>query len=229
MHDTDSKAALPLTPDGTWCQVLRRPAEKRSSRPALFLDRDGVVVEERHYLHTPDEVALVPGAAEVIRRANLGGFPVVVVTNQSGIGRGYFTWPDFAATQERILGDLAAEGAFIDAVLACPFHDSGEPPYDRTNHPWRKPNPGMLATASDLLGIACPRSWIVGDHATDVGAGRNAGLEGAVHVATGHGLHAGQRERALAHGTESFKVLACPSIREAAELIPFLNRKPDGR
>ncbi len=215
-------ATLPITPEGIWCQVLRRPPPGVAPRAALYLDRDGVVVEEKLYLHTPDEVCLIRGASETIRRANLGGFPVVIVTNQSGIGRGYYCWQDFAVTQERILGDLAAEGAFIDAVLACPFHETGETPFDKSDHPARKPNPGMLTSAAELLSIDLPRSWIIGDHATDVGAGLNAGLEGAVHVATGHGLHPGQRERAQAQASANYRVAICPSIREAADIIAFL-------
>ena len=215
-------ATLPLTPEGIWCQILRRPPVEAVPRAALYLDRDGVVIEEKLYLHTPNEVRLIPGVAETIRLANLGGFPVVIVTNQSGIGRGYYDWHDFAATQERILGDLAAEGAFIDAVLACPYHETGAPPYGQPDHPARKPNPGMLTTAADLLGVDLARSWIVGDHATDIGAGLNAGLEGAVHVATGHGMHPGQRERALAQASATYRVATCPSIREAADIIAFL-------
>ena len=115
--------------DGVLTQV-RRPLQGAGKRPALFLDRDGAVVIEAHYLHKVEDVELIPGAAATIAAANKNGIPVIFVTNQAGIGYGYFGWPDFFAVQERILSDLAAEGAFVDAVYACPFHEKGKPPYD---------------------------------------------------------------------------------------------------
>ncbi len=214
---------LPLTDDGVWCQILRRPRPSARPAPALFLDRDGVVIEEGHFVHDPAQVRLLPGSAETIRAANTRGHGVVIVTNQSGIGRGYFGWPEFAATQTRVIEDLAGRGAYIDAVLACPFHEGGCAPYDIANHPYRKPNPGMLRLAAERLRIDLAGSWIVGDHATDIGAGRAAGLAGAVHVATGHGSEPDQRPRALAYATEDFRVLVAASLAEAAPLIPFLN------
>ena len=218
---TNDSADFPIASDHIWSQVLRRPLNT-SMRPCLFLDRDGVVVEERHYLHKPDDVALIDGAAEIIGTANRAGIAVVLVTNQSGIARGYFSWADFAATQERILGDLAADGAFVDAVYACPHHDVGNPPYDNPDHPARKPNPGMLTRAREALYLDLSSSWIVGDHATDIGAAYNAGLQGAVHVATGHGLHEGQRGNALAYADKGLNVVIAASIAECAAIIPFL-------
>lgn len=215
-------SGFPLTPDGIWCQILRRPQRQTPLRPALFLDRDGVVVEEAHYLHNPEDVSLIDGAAKAIRVANLRGCPVVIVTNQSGIGRGYFGWPEFAATQTRIIEDLAACRAFVDAVFVCPHHEQGRPPYDCPDHPARKPNPGMLTMAAERLPIDLAASWMVGDHATDIGAARAAGLQGAVHVATGHGTDPGQRERALAYAVPGFAVLERASLREAIVEIPFL-------
>jgi D-glycero-D-manno-heptose 1,7-bisphosphate phosphatase len=213
---------FPLTDDGIWCQVLRRPRLPARPRPALFVDRDGVVIEEGHFVHQPAEVRVLPGCPAAIRRANARGHPVVIVTNQSGIGRGYYGWPEFAATQERVVEDLAGQGAYVDAVLACPYHEDGCPPYNVADHPFRKPNPGMLTLAAQRLGLDLGGSWIVGDHATDIGAGRAAGLAGAVHVSTGHGSEPGQHERAASYASSGFQVLFAPSLTEAVDFIPFL-------
>ena len=206
-----------------WCQVLRQPRERGG--PALFLDRDGTIIEEAHFLSDPDGVKLIPGAADVIAMANRRGVPVVVVTNQSGVGRGYYHWPEFAAVQARMIDDLASEGAVIDAVYACPHHHEGQPPFDHGNHPARKPRPGMLRRAEEALGIDLTASWIVGDHASDVEAGLNGGLSSAVHVLTGHGHREGQREKAVAVASPKFRVEFAESLADVAGLAPFLARK----
>jgi len=170
--------------DGIWREVLR---PDRADAPALFLDRDGTIVEEVHYLHRPEDVRLERGAAATIRAANAAGFVVVVVTNQAGIGRGYYGWDEFAAVQRRLSDLLAAEGAALDMVLACPFHEEARGSYRVANHPARKPNAGMLLDAAKTLRIDLPKSLIVGDRASDVAAGKNAGLRRALLVQTGYG------------------------------------------
>lgn len=214
-----------LDGDHLWSQVLNR-VQGRRRRAGLFLDRDGVVVEEVAYLHKPEDVKLIAGAADVVLAANRLGVPVILVTNQAGIGRGHYGWGDFAAVHERINGDLARAGAFVNGVFACPHHGDGRAPYDRANHPWRKPNPGMLLAAAERLPLDLGRSWIVGDRATDIEAGRKAGLAGGVHVATGYGGDAGERRRALEQGGDGFEVLAAASIAEAAALVPLLKNAP---
>ena len=113
--------------DGVWCEILGQ----RRSAPALFLDRDGVVVVETHYLHEVEKTELIPGAGETIALANQRGIHVVLVTNQSGVGRGLYGWAEFQAVQDRIMADLAAFGARGDAVCACPYHPEAAAPYDR--------------------------------------------------------------------------------------------------
>ena len=207
--------------EGVWVQRLREPRWKRPA-PALFLDRDGVVVVEVNYLHRIEDVRLESGAAEVIGRANRLSVPVAFVTNQAGIGYGYYGWAEFALCQEKILADLAAEGAVVDAVIACPHHGKGRPPYDHPDHPARKPNPGMLLRAASLLNLELARSWIVGDRASDLEAGRNAGLEGGIHVLTGHGSREGEAEKCQAVATSRFRVSTAPSIAETITLLPLL-------
>ncbi len=203
--------------EGIWCQTL--PGARRGG-PALFLDRDGVIVEDAGYLSRAEEAALIPGAAEAIAMANACELAVVVVTNQAGIGRGYYGWRDFAAVQEAILAALAATGARIDAVFACAHHPAGDPPYAHPDHPARKPNPGMLLRAAEALGLDLGRSWLIGDKAIDIEAARAAGLAGAVHVLTGHG--AAQRDEAAALAGGGFAVRLCRSIADAPRLIPLL-------
>jgi D-glycero-D-manno-heptose 1,7-bisphosphate phosphatase len=188
-------------------------------RPALFLDRDGVLVEETGYLHRAEEVRLIPGATAAVAAAARAGLPVVLITNQAGIGRGYYGWAEFQAVQEKIAADLAAGGGAFDMVLACPFHAAGQPPYRHPDHPCRKPRPGMILRAAEMLGLDLAGSWVVGDRAIDLEAGRAAGLAGGVHVLTGHG--AAERGAALELATGKFRTLGAESIAEVPALLPL--------
>lgn len=204
--------------DGVFHQNLR-PQETARQRPALFLDRDGCVVVEAHYLHKVENVELIPGAANLIAQANAQNIAVVFVTNQAGVGRGYFGWPDFFKVQHKILSELAKDGAQVDGVYASPYRINAKPPYDHPNHPSRKPNPGMLLAAAAELNLDLGRSWIVGDRAADLQAGLNAGLAGGVQVATGHGSREGERENALALGSKDFRALSADSIAGVSRLV----------
>lgn len=221
MGDFLLPAGASIDKDGAWMQRL---GESRWNRPvpALFLDRDGVMVVEVNYLHKVEDARLEAGAAEVIGRANRLNVPVVVVTNQAGIGYGYYGWAEFAKVQEKILSDLAAAGARVDAVLACPHHAKGKPPYDHPDAPCRKPNPGMLLRAAQMLPLDLGRSWIVGDRASDIEAGRNARLEGGVQVRSGHGSKEGETAKALSLATPGFKVREAASLATALPLLPLL-------
>ncbi len=200
-------------PDFVWAE-WRSPARPA---PALFLDRDGVIVEESGHLQSVDEIRLIPGVEQVIAEANRRSIHVVVVTNQSGICQGLFRWRDFELVQNHILEQLAVADAHVDAVLACPFHARGAGPYIHRDHPTRKPNPGMLLKAASALGIDLARSWIVGDRATDMAAGRNAGIAGALHVLTGAGAE--ERDLALAEARAEFEVRPVDSVLGALEVL----------
>lgn len=155
-------------------------------RPAVFLDRDGTLNEEVDYLHKPEELALIPGAAAAVARLNARDIPVVVVTNQSGIGRGYYAMEDFERVMDRMAELLAGEGARMDAVYVAPHHEQGLGDFAHPDHPDRKPNPGMLHRAAEAHGLDLTRSWMVGDKAIDLAAGRAAGCRVAL-VRTGYG------------------------------------------
>lgn len=155
-------------------------------RDAVFLDRDGTLIEEAHHLASPDQVRLIPGAADAVRRLNDAGALVVVVTNQSGVARGYFPEGRVAEVHARVSELLAACGARVDAFYHCPHHPTeGEGAY-RVACDCRKPKPGMLLAAARDLGIDLARSWMIGDKPCDAGAGAAAGCR-TLLVRTGHG------------------------------------------
>lgn len=220
MNDSDLESHL--TEAGLWSEVLS-PRTATEGRAALFLDRDGVLVEEVNYLHRPQDARLIDGAIDVIGRANAQGIAVVVVTNQAGIGRRYYDWIHFIAVQAKITGMLGTAGVHLDAVFACPHHADARPPYQHPDHPARKPNPGMIVMAGGLLGLDLAASWIVGDRSSDVRAGLNGGLAGGVQVATGHGSRGNERDTAKALATDIFPVHCLASIAEVMELPHFLN------
>lgn len=202
-----------LTGDGAWLQPLAA-IPPGPQRRALFLDRDGVLVDEVGYLHRPEDLRPIPGVSEALRALHAAGWLLVIATNQSGIGRGLFGWADFAAVQTLLLEAL---GAPIAMVLACPFHPEGLPPYRHADHPWRKPRPGMLLEAARRLPIDLARSWIVGDQARDMAAGRAAGLAGGIHLLTGHGRAERPAARRLAAG--AFRILEGESLRDLPHLL----------
>jgi D-glycero-D-manno-heptose 1,7-bisphosphate phosphatase len=167
-------------------RVERLSTTDFSGRPCLFLDRDGVLVEERHYLHKAEDVAFLEGVPEAISEANRARIAVVMITNQAGIGRGFYGWDAFESVQRIVLSHLSSFGAAIDLVLACANHEEGIAPY-ALHDSWRKPGPGMLLEASHVLGIDLRRSFIVGDKVSDLAAGKEAGLTSGALVLTGHG------------------------------------------
>jgi D-glycero-D-manno-heptose 1,7-bisphosphate phosphatase len=158
-------------------------------KPAVFLDRDGTVIRQVHYLSNPADVELIPGAARALRDLRAAGFACVVVSNQSAVGRGMLTLEGVARVQEEFERQLAAEDAAIDGWYFCPAAPSTT---DRTTveHPDRKPAPGMLLRASRDLCLDVASSWMVGDMISDLLAGRNAGCRGSILVRTGYGAEA---------------------------------------
>jgi D-glycero-D-manno-heptose 1,7-bisphosphate phosphatase len=206
----------PLNSEDVWCQILAPTAR---GRPALFLDRDGALVEEAQYLSRAENISIIPGAAEVIAAANKQGVPVVVVTNQAGIGRGYYEWADFKTVQDALIAALAAEGADINAVYACAHHPQAQGCFAHADHPARKPNPGMLLQAGSDFGLDLKSSWLVGDKAIDVEAAKRAGIAGALQVATGYGLKERQLGAELAG--PNFEVRFGDSIADAM-VLPIL-------
>ena len=152
----------------------------RRNVPALFLDRDGTLIEDPGYISDPDDVRLLAGVPETLRRFRAAGYALVIVTNQSGIGRGLYGWDDYDAVAARLRDLLAPEGIVFDAEYAC-----GHAP--EVGCGWRKPAPGMILAAAEALGLDLGRSLLAGDKRLDIDAAAAAGLPRAAHVTTGQG------------------------------------------
>jgi D-glycero-D-manno-heptose 1,7-bisphosphate phosphatase len=149
---------------------------------AVFLDRDGVIIEEEHYLCEPEKIRLIPGAEDAIKRLRNAGYMIVIITNQAGIARGYYEEADAIKVNDHIKKLLADAGVKIDGIYMCPHHPDHSGECD-----CRKPAPGMLLQAAQDLAIDCSASYMIGDKMSDLGAAFAAGCAGAVLVLTGHG------------------------------------------
>ena len=157
----------------------------RTLRPAAFLDRDGTLIEEVNYLHRPEQVRVLPGVAATLRRLRGEGVALIVVTNQSGVARGYFTEAEFHAVHRHLEGEL---GLAFDGVYACFHHPHGEVPAYAGPCACRKPTPGMLHDAAAAHGLDLGASAIFGDKVSDVATGTSLGVAGWL-VRTGHGAN----------------------------------------
>ncbi len=147
------------------------------SRPALLLDRDGVINVDRGFVSRREDFEWMPGIFELTRTAHSLGMRLVVVTNQTGIGRGYYSEDDFLGLTSYMRERFVAEGAPLDAVYHCPFHPEAlEARYRAEDHSWRKPRPGMILAARDDLDLDLQRSVLLGDRLVDLQAGAAAGV-----------------------------------------------------
>jgi D-glycero-D-manno-heptose 1,7-bisphosphate phosphatase len=168
-------------------------AEPRPGQRAVFLDRDGTIVEDPGFLHEPDEVRLLPGAAAAIRRLNDAGWLVVTVSNQSGIARGLYDAAAYAAVQRRLVELLAERGARLDGAYYCPHHPDVTGPCD-----CRKPGLRLFRDAAGALELDLARSYWVGDRVSDVEPARAlAASERGLLVSTGRGADQAGAARAL--------------------------------
>ena len=157
----------------------------RSTHCAIFLDRDGTINREKRYLGDPEELELIPGAAEGMRRLRAAGYRLVVVTNQAGVARGYYDEAAVAAVHERLREMLLGAAVELDAIFYCPHHPEGLGAYRRAC-PNRKPGTGMYEQAARELGLDLRQCWVIGDKVTDLLPGIALGC-GTVFVRTGHG------------------------------------------
>jgi D-glycero-D-manno-heptose 1,7-bisphosphate phosphatase len=153
-------------------------------RPALFLDRDGIINVDHGYVHRPEQFDFIPGIFELARYAAGIGWPVVVVTNQAGIGRGLFDEAAFQHLTRWMCERFAAERAPIARVYHCPYHPKFGLGRYRLDHPWRKPSPGMILQAAGDLGLDLPASALIGDKPSDIEAAAAAGIGLRILVGT---------------------------------------------
>jgi D-glycero-D-manno-heptose 1,7-bisphosphate phosphatase len=177
-----------------------------ASRPAVFLDRDGTIIHDAEYVGNPNDVRLLPGAAQAIARLNARGLPVIVVTNQSGIARGLLTQDDYEAVRRQLDELLAMEGARIDASYACPHHPDFTGPCE-----CRKPATLLYRLAAAEHGIDLPRSTFVGDRWRDVAPALDLG--GRAILISGPSTPADELPRARA------EMEVVQSLEEAVDLL----------
>jgi D-glycero-D-manno-heptose 1,7-bisphosphate phosphatase len=176
------------------------------SRKAAFIDRDGVLNEERAFVHRIEDFAFVPGAIEALQALQAGGYLLVVITNQSGIARGIYSEADYLALTGHMRAQLAAAGVTLDAVEYCPHLPDAALERYRLDCDCRKPKPGMLRRAIRALDIEPGASLLVGDRLSDIEAGRTAGIGRCFLVRTGYGLS----EQAVARADAVYDdLLAC--------------------
>lgn len=153
-------------------------------RPAAFLDRDGVINIDHGYVYRWEDFAFVPGAVDAMRRLQAAGYALVIVTNQSGIARGYYTEADFLALSARLAQHLAGESVVLDAIEFCPHLPDGSVPGYARDCDCRKPAPGMIQRSASALGIDLAASLLFGDKVSDIEAGRAAGVGRSMLLAT---------------------------------------------
>lgn len=149
-------------------------------KPAVFIDRDGTINVERHYLHKPEEFEMIPGVGPALRQLQDAGFLLFVATNQAGIGRGYYTEADMHRVHDRMHELLALDGVRFTDIYFAP-----EAPHQPSR--LRKPAPGMLLDARTTYGVDMGRSYMIGDKLIDLETGWNAGCRASLLVRTGYG------------------------------------------
>jgi D-glycero-D-manno-heptose 1,7-bisphosphate phosphatase len=148
--------------------------------PAIFLDRDGTIIEERNYIRRPEQVVILPGAAPALRDLQAAGFKLFIVSNQSGVGRGFFTLADVEKVNEHIRQEFGQKGIKFEKIYVAP-----EAP--DTPSRGRKPSPQFLFDARDEFGIDIAQSYMMGDKMIDLECGWNAGVRKSILVRTGYG------------------------------------------
>ncbi len=175
---------------------------------ALFLDRDGTINVDHGYVHRIEQFEFVPGIFELVRFAvHELGWPVIVTTNQSGIGRGYFSEADFEALTRWMCERFAAENAPLTRIYHCPYHPRHGIGAYRIDHPWRKPKPGMMLQAAADYGIDLGKSVAIGDSARDIEAAETAGIGLCLHLNPAGGANAPTKHPAVGSLAEALNFI----------------------
>ncbi len=212
-----------LTENYTWIRLLNKAAQLNTSpKAALFLDRDGVVNMEKDFVTHYDQLELEDGICALITYFNKKKLPVVIITNQSGIAREKMRWADYWLVEDRLIQMLAAKGAFIDLILACPNHPCGITPYNSPDHEDRKPAPGMINKASQLLSINLEQSIIVGDRLRDIMAGDAAGLRTGFFRCSEN--HDSQKEWKSSHKIRFQSIINFYKIKNITQILSIIQQ-----
>jgi D-glycero-D-manno-heptose 1,7-bisphosphate phosphatase len=182
---------------------------------AVFMDRDGTISEEVGYVNHPSRFRVFPYSAPAIKRLNENGWLAVVVTNQAGVARGYFTEEMIHSVHDRLKRDLEQQGAKLDAIYYCAHHPSvGKPPY-LLDCDCRKPRPGLILHAAEELNIDRSESWMIGDRYSDIELAHNAGVKSAF-VMSGYGQGEWEHQR---QSWDRQPDLVAETLYEAVEAI----------
>jgi D-glycero-D-manno-heptose 1,7-bisphosphate phosphatase len=184
-------------------------------KPAVFIDRDGTLSEEVGYVNHPSRFRLFPYSAEAIQLLNTSGWLAILVTNQAGVARGYFSEDVIKDVHKVLVQSLATNDAKLDQIYYCAHHPTvGEPPY-RLDCDCRKPRTGLITRAKEDFGVDLTSSWMVGDRYSDIELARNAGLHSAF-VLSGYGRGEWEYQRSTwKHQPD----LVCENLLEAVKLI----------
>lgn len=182
-----------------------------SGRPALFLDRDGVINVDHGYVYRSEDFEFIDGIFDLCQSAQSLGYTLIVITNQAGIGRGYYTEDDFHRLTEWMCAEFEREGICISGVYFCPYHpDYGVGSY-KIESECRKPNPGMLLQAAKEQKIDMEKSVLIGDKKSDIEAGMSAGVELSLLYCPEHDCH-----------------LNVPSLSRLIDAVPYLESRAQG-
>ena len=184
-----------------------RPQFTHNMNRAVFLDRDGTLIAEKNYLHRPEDVELFPGAGAALKRLVDAGFKLIIVTNQSGIGRGYFRLADAEHVNERVCREFAQAGVRFEKIYIAP-----EAPDQPSRG--RKPSPQFLFDARDEFDLNLAKSFMVGDKLIDLECGWNAGVKKSLLVRTGYGAKLEEKS-----ATELSRAVVVDSLSQMADWI----------
>ncbi len=215
-----------IAEDYTWVRLLKKEHSLGlRSLPALFLDRDGVINKEKDFITHPDLLELEEGIVALIRYYNQKSWPVIVVTNQSGIAKQKITWATYWNIEDRLIEMLSAEGAFIDLILASPCHPEGVEPYNGLLLPSRKPEAGMIEKACEIFNIDRKDSIIVGDRLRDLQAGNKGRIAFGIFVFSGHKEGKIEWENVGKNDLEPMRLYKIRNMEEALPLVQEIRKE----
>ena len=192
-------------------------------QPAVFIDRDGTISEEVGYVNHPSRFRLFPYSPDAVRKLNESHWLAIVVTNQAGVARGYFSEDIILKVHEHLNDELNSQQVRLDAIYYCAHHPTvGDPPY-RRDCDCRKPKAGLIHRAMQDFDIDLSRSWMVGDRYSDIELAKNAGLRSAF-VLSGYGRGEWEFQRA---GWKYQPDIVCENLFEAVEsIVSFVEVEP---
>ena len=207
-----------LTVDSAYDKIAEM-IDRIRLRPAVFIDRDGTLIEDKHYLADPGKIAFLPGSIEAVRKLKEAGYKIVIVSNQSGVARGFYPVETVDLVHRRMVEIMQKAGGEPDDIRFCPHHPDGDDPKYTGDCSCRKPKSGMLEEAVVHLGIDIRRSYMIGDKMSDIRCGVVAGCE-SILARTGKGADS---EKSLCDDNYLNPRMICDNLAAAAEFI--LNRK----